>query len=440
MRTFHYAAIFFAAITLSTAPGWHRQGSAHAESDKILAAETGETAVPGTVEISPSRRQKIGVKVALVEKKPMVHTFRALGRIEADETRVYRINASTDGWITSLNYNPVGSLVKKNEILATFTNPQFIDTIQNYLFAIDTVERLGLHERQELGRKEAPTAAAFDPFVLQRQMDALRSMGMNDKQLEEIGSSRKLQLDIQIVSPVEGFITARKVSVQERFLKGNELYRIEDLSKVWVLADVYEQEAELFQPGMKATVMAPYHQRTYEAVVTEILPVFDKSTRTLKVRLEVDNPGYKLRTDMFVDVDLPVTYPPAIWVPAGTVLDSGLRQTVFVDQGDGYFAPRRVRLGLRIGDQVEIVDGLAAGEHIVTSGNFLIDSESRMELAAMGEPFGMSRDPVCDQPVSEAKAAREGRTEEYLGKTYFFSSDDCKSRFAKEPKKYIAGE
>jgi len=262
-------------------------------------------------------------------------------------------------------------------------------------------------------------------------------MGMNDQQLEEIGRSRKLQLDIKITSPVEGFITARKVSVQERFLKGEELYRIEDLSSVWILADVYEQEADLFQAGMKAGVIAPYNQRTYEATVTEILPVFDKGSRTLKVRLETDNPGYKLRTDMFVDVDLPVTYPPALWVPAGAVLDSGLHQTVFVDQGDGYFIPRPVRIGLRIGDQVEIVDGLAEGEKIVTSGNFLIDSESRMELAAMGVQPGMSRDPVCDQLVSEAKAAREGRTKEYQGRTYFFASADCKSRFEKEPEKYI---
>ena len=200
---------------------------------------------------------------------------------------------------------------------------------------------------------------------------------------------------------------------------------------------MYEREVESFQPGMKAKVTAPYHQKVYEADVTEILPVFDDTTRTLKVRLETDNPGYVLRSDMFVDVELPVTYPPAIMVPADAVLDSGLRKTVFVDRGNSRFEPREVATGRYVGSQVEIVSGLDAGERIVVSGNFFLDSESRMELAALGMQTGMSKDPVCDVDVSERKAAREGRTVFYRGKTYFFSSDDCKAQFEKEPGKYV---
>jgi membrane fusion protein, copper/silver efflux system len=171
--------------------------------------------------------------------------------------------------------------------------------------------------------------------------------------------------------------------------------------------------------------------------VTEVLPVFDPTTRTLKVRLETDNPGYVLRSNMFVDVELPVSYPSAIVIPADAVLDSGLRKTVFMDRGNGFFEPREVETGRDIGNQVEIVEGLDAGERIVVSGNFLVDSESKMGLAASGMLTGLSKDPVCGPDVSEKEAARAGRIVVYGGKTYYFSSDDCKTQFEKEPGRYI---
>ncbi len=393
---------------------------------------------PGSVHICPERQQLIGIKTGFAEKKSVTNSIRVLGRVSADDTRIYRIVASVDGWIKDARANSVGSLVKKDEILATFYNTQFLDAEQSYLFALATVDRLELGRKQlELGRKEAPVPPAFDPYTVQRQIDVLRGMGMADPQIEEVGRTREISLDIRIVSPAEGFVTARNVSPEQRFLKGTELYRIEDLGRVWILADVYERETELFQPGMQAKVTAPYHKKAYEATVTEVLPVFDDTTRTLKVRLETDNPGYLLRSDMFVDVELPVTYPPAIMVPADAVLDSGLRKTIFVDRSNGAFEPREVETGRYIGNQVEIVGGLDAGERIVVSGNFLIDSESKMELAAWGMHTGLSKDPVCNLDVSERKAASEGRTAVYEGKTYYFSSDDCKTQFEKEPGKYV---
>jgi len=327
--------------------------------------------------------------------------------------------------------------VKKGEVLATFTNPQFIDTEQSYLFGIDTVERLGLHKRQELGRKEAPTAAAFDPFVLQRQINALRGMGVEDAQIEEIGRTRKMTLDIRITAPADGFITARKVSLQERFFKGTELYQITDLRRVWILADVYEREVEWFKPGMKAKVTAPYKKRDYEATVTEVLPVFDTTTRTLKVRLETDNPGYVLRSGMFMDVEMPVEMPPTVVVPVDAVLDSGLRKTVFVERGNGLFEPRQVETGWRHGNLVEIVRGLEPGEKIVISGNFLIDSESRLQAAGQGIYGAMSVDLVCGMEVDELRAKATGKTSVYRGKTYYFCTEECKEQFDKEPGRFV---
>ncbi len=166
--------------------------------------------------------------------------------------------------------------------------------------------------------------------------------------------------------------------------KGWEFYRIADLSRVWILADVYGNEVNYFKPGTEAKVTLPDQGKVYRARVSKVLPVFEPTTRTLKVRLETDNPGFTLRPDMFVDVELPVKVPPAISVPSEAVLDTGMKKTVFVDRGNGYFEPREVETGWRLGNRIEITKGLSPGERIVTSGTFLIDSESRMELAAAG--------------------------------------------------------
>jgi YHS domain-containing protein len=157
----------------------------------------------------------------------------------------------------------------------------------------------------------------------------------------------------------------------------------------------------------------------------------------MKLRLEAENPGYLMRPDMFVDVELPINLPPAITVPSDAVLDSGLKKTVFVDQGNGLFEPRQVETGWRLGNRVEIIKGLVAGERIVTSGTFLIDSESRMEMAAAGMVGTLVKDPVCGVDVSVNKAEKAGRKSKYKDVTYYFSSDDCKQKFDKNPVQYI---
>jgi Cu(I)/Ag(I) efflux system membrane fusion protein len=441
MKRFGYAwfSILIAVAPFLSGPLYGGEEAGHDQS--LTAEENVSSLPPGSVLINTERQQLIGIKTVLTEKKTVTHTIRVLGRVSADDTRIYRIVASVDGWIKDARSNSVGSLVKKDEVLATFYNSQFLDAEQSYLFALGTVDRLELGRKQlELGRKEAPVPPAFDPYTVQRQIDVLRGMGVADPQIEEIGRTRKISLDIRIVSPVEGFVIARNVSPEQRFLKGTELYQIADLRRVWILADVYDQEVESFRPGMKARVTLPYKKKTYEATVTEILPVFDASTRTLKIRLETDNPGYVLRSDMFVDVEIPVTYPDAIMVPVEAILDSGLKKTVFVDLGKGSFEPREVKTARYVGDQVEIVEGIDEGERIVVSGNFLLDSESKLEMAAWGKQTGLSKDPVNNLDVSERKAARQGRTVVYKGKTYYFSSDACKAQFEKEPEKYVGKE
>jgi len=212
----------------------------------------------------------------------------------------------------------------------------------------------------------------------------LLNLGVDETQLRELAQEGKYIPTIQVRSPVTGLVIKRGVSPLGKVVRGTECFRVADLSRVWILADVYNPEAKYIQPGMRARVSLPRQKELMDAFVTDTFPEFDATTRTLKVRLEIDNPQNAFRPEMFVDVEFLLPFPPSITVPASAVLDSGRRRIVFVSVGEGYFEPREVGTGWRFGDRVEIVKGLAPGEQIVISGNFLIDSESRMKLAAAG--------------------------------------------------------
>jgi YHS domain-containing protein len=195
---------------------------------------------------------------------------------------------------------------------------------------------------------------------------------------------------------------------------------------------MYENEAQYIRPGEKVNLTYPYQNRTFEGTVSTVLPIFDPVSRTLKMRLEVNNPDFALRPEMFMDVELPVKLPPTITVPVDAVLDSGLKKTVFVARGQGFFEPRQVETGWRLGEKVEILKGLTPGEQIVVSGNFLIDSESRMKLAAAGMHGNVRQDPICGRNVDESKARVSGLSVEQGGKTYYFFSEPCKQKFVQK--------
>ncbi len=385
----------------------------------------------GTVKISPDKQQAIGVRIGTVEKKPVAHMLRILGRVAVDETRIYRLNAATDGWVQQAFLNSTGTLVKKDEVLAIIYAPEFVGAEQAYFYALNALDRF-----KSTG-KETSDQIAITQVSVQRAADSLRNLGMGETQINELARTKEITRNIELRSPATGFVLVRNVSPGQRFERGTEFYRMADLSHVWILADVFENEAEYLKPGVKVKFILPHQKKTFQAKMSDVLPQFDQATRTLKVRLEAENPAYVLRPDMFVDVELPISLPPAITVPADAVLDSGLKKTVFVDRGNGFFEPREVETGWRLGNRVEIVKGLKPGEQIVISGNFLIDSESRLELAAAGMYETMSKDPVCGVDVSVNKAEKTGRKSTYQGKTYYFSSDECKQQFDKNPEHYV---
>ncbi len=390
-------------------------------------AATGSALPSGTLEVPTERQQMIGVRVAAVETAPVQHTIRTVGRVAADENRTYRLVATTDAIVRSLNPLSAGSFVRRDQVLLTFYSSDFLTAQQAYYYALNTLDRVSANPNEITEQLLATNAQ------LRSAVDGLRNLGMSESQVVELGKTRRLTREIELRSPVTGHILSRDVSPDQRLERGSELYRIADLSRVWVLADLFEDNAQHIRAGAPATISFPRRPgRVLHARVSNVLPQVDPATRTLKVRLEIDNPDLALRPDLFVDVAFPVSLPDAVTVPADAVVDSGTRKTVFVDRGNGYFEPRRVETGWRFDDRIEVVKGLMAGERIAISGNFLLDSESRMKTAATGI-FSPETDPICGMEVDRGKATTAGRTSAYRGKTYYFCSDQCKRQFDANP-------
>ncbi len=372
----------------------------------------------GAVRISRQKQQMIGVQTGVVEKTAFRKTLRLLGRVAPDETRIVKVKAAVDGITLKVYPSTTGSMVQKGARLASYYSPDIYAAEQGYLIAVSS-------DRYKSN------------LQVQVNESRLKFLGMTQSQVDELKKTGYIDETIILCAPATGFVLGRDISPEQRFLKGDELYRIAQLDRVWVYTDVYESEARYVQPHSAAKVSHPQLGNEFKAEVSGVLPLFDSGTRTLKVRLEVDNPEFLLKPDMFVDIELPVSLPPAITVSADAVLDSGVKKTVFVDRGKGLFEPREVETGWRFDDRVEIRKGLKPGERIAVSGNFLIDSESKLQLAAEGMYQDLCKDPVCGTDVAVNKAAKAGRKSRYNGKTYYFASDETKEKFEKEPARYV---
>lgn len=409
-------------------PVYAEEGEEQAETEMH-----GASMSPGAVKISPARQQLIGVKVAPVKKSPMTYTLRLYGKVVPDETRVYRINASTDTWIRELSDATTGSIVSKNQILAEALAPAYFNAQVTYLIALDNIDRI----QQQLGAEIRHQQTDLADNQIRVSVQALQNLGITDAQIEDLANTRRAQPYLQVRSPVRGVILSRSLSLYEWFKAGQEFYSIADIGKVWVYADVYEDEAMHLSPGMNVKVRHAQMNRTFNARVSKVLPLFDPVAKTLKVRLDVDNPRYDLRPDMFVDIEIPITMPPSLHVPADAIVDSGTSTIAYIDMGNGIFEPRRVEPGWRLGRRVQITGGLMPGEKVVVSGNFLIDSESRMKTAAAGIHGDMAKDPVCGMYVDEEKAGTSGLVVQYGNESFFFCSEKCKKDFEKEPVHYV---
>jgi RND family efflux transporter MFP subunit len=332
---------------------------------------------PGQLKISSDKQQLIGVTYGQAEWAATSSSFRAVGKVALDETRVVRVHPKIDGWIEQVFTDFMGAPVEKGQPLLTIYSPEMLGAEQDYLLA--------LQARTILKNSPLPEAAQNSDSLIQASRMRLELWDLSAGQIQEIASTGKTQRSITVYAPASGFVSARNAFPSQKVGPDTELYTISDLSRVWVMADVFESDSANIRLGQSATVQASYGGgKAFSARVSFIQPQVDPATRTLKVRLEAANAGFQLKPDMFVDVQFQVASQRKLTVPGEAVLDSGARKTVFVDKGNGYLEPREVETGERSGDRIEILKGLQAGERIATSGNFLIDSESQLRGGGQG--------------------------------------------------------
>jgi Cu(I)/Ag(I) efflux system membrane fusion protein len=423
------------------------------EGDDPLA---GPGLAPGAIALDPSRLQMAGVRVEPVAASSGEVHLRIPGRVMADPGRVYPVVAAAAGWVQSLGNTAEGAVVRRGDVLATFYSLEFRAAEQAYVSAVTGREwRRGADRDSSAelppGTPGTPGSgnALITPSVRIAE-EQLRLLGMGDAQIQELARSRQVTRDIQVDAPVSGVVLARNVSPELRFEKGFELFRIADLSRVWIQADLFGDEHRHLRPGTRVEVAVRELGRTFVATVSDAPPTFDAATHTLKLRLEMANPGMVLRPDMYVDLALEAPAPPGLSVPADAVIDSGHRRIVYVETGAGVFEPRRIETGERYGDRVIVQRGLAVGEHVVAEGTFLVDSESRMRLASGAAPGGGSSDPppattgardaVCGMTVDTTRALAAGHWQKFRARTWWFCSAACAGRFRADPAEWAGAD
>lgn len=329
----------------------------------------------GTVEIDPVTEQNIGVRTAVAERRTLARTVRTVGRVAYNEELIARIHPKIEGWIETLFVDQTGVRIKRDTILLELYSPQLVASQQEYLLALKSAETLSKSSFEDIGR------GAQDLVKSSRQR--LELLDVPEHQIRELENTRKIKKTLHIHSPYAGVVVNIGAREGQFVTPQTELYMLADLSKIWVIADVYEDDLPWVAEGDPARMqVAGILGETFEGRIAYIYPYLDNRTRTVKVRLEYDNPKMTLKPDMFANVELlGGRQVDAVAVPAEAIVRSGQRNQVFVVRDRGKFEPREVTIGVTTDGMTQILTGLDAGERVVTSSQFLIDSESKLREA-----------------------------------------------------------
>jgi len=361
--------LLFVCVAVA-APEGSREGSS-----PELPADGQETTAPqATIRLSPEQRQMIGVTYGTVERTTLKKTIRAVARIDFDERRLADVTFKIAGWVQDLFVDYTGKSVRKGEPLLTLYSPDLVTSQEEYLLALRT--------RDQLANSSLPEARNGSQGLVEAARRRLLLWDLTPQQLKTLEERGAPQTYLTLHAPISGTVVEKEVVKGMRVEPGMKLYRIVDLSTVWLYADIYEYEVPLVREGQDATISLSYYPgETFTGKITYVYPYLDTQTRTNKVRLEFANPQGKLKPGMYANGEIEIDLGTTLTVPASAVLQSGLRQLVFVDQGQGVFAPREVKLGVKADSRFAVLDGLTVGERVVTSGNFLLDSESKLQAA-----------------------------------------------------------
>lgn len=317
------------------------------------------------VKISPDRQQLIGIKTAPVRSQPLHKLIKAVGRVDYAEPNISVVNLKFDGWVERLYVNSTGRAIRKGEPLFDIYSPELVATQQEYLIAV-----------------KAGTVLDDASSILRSAREKLKLWDILDSEIEELERTGQAKKTVTIHSRGSGIVIEKNVVQGQKIMSGENLFKIADLSRVWILGDIYEYELPFIKTGQEARISLSYYPgESFAGKITYIYPYLKPETRTNQVRIEAENPGLKLKPEMFAGLEIHVDYGTRLTVPSDAVLDAGDTKIVFVAKGDGYFEPREVKLGVRGEDLYEVLGGVSEGENVVTSANFLIDSESSLKAA-----------------------------------------------------------
>jgi len=353
-----------------------------------------DTASPGpdaraSVSLDLRRRQLIGVRTTTVTHGAIVSTLRTVAVVRAAETRLTDVNIKVEGWIRDLPTDYTGQAVARDQVLFTLYSPDLLAAEREYLLA--------LKARDDLRGSPVPDARERSESLVSAARRRLELLDVTPEQIARLEQEREPAPTETFRSPVDGFVLEKIAVVGMHVTPGQTLYRLANLDVVWIEADTYEHDLPVVRTGATARVtLDAYPGSTFTARVIFVNPSLDPATRTAKVRFEVPNPAGRLKPGMYANVEIATPQPTGLIVPVDAVIDSGRQQLVFVDEGDGAFTPRQVKIGERGRDTVEIVSGLKEGDRLATSAAFFLDSES--QLRAVG---GYEAPPASPSSASE---------------------------------------
>jgi Cu(I)/Ag(I) efflux system membrane fusion protein len=349
-------------------------------------ASEGATTDRVAVALAPERQRVMGLRSEPAVLADVGSSIRTVGRVAVDERRIHHVHTKFEGYIEGLYVDFTGKFVRRGQPLALVFSPELVATQEEYLLA--------LRAQQRLGASPVPSVAKGGSDLLEAARRRLLLWDVAPSAIERLERTGEVKRAVELYSPASGYVVQKTAVHGMRAMPQDSLFDIADLSHLWVLADVYEQDLASVRLGLEAEISVGYLPgRTWTGRVTWIAPMVDEATRTVKVRVEVANADDQLKPEMFADVSLRAPAGRAVVIPENAVIRSGTRDLVFVDGGDGRYTPREVRLGRRGARGLEVRAGLAEGERVVTSANFLLDSESSLKaaldaMAAAGDHAG----------------------------------------------------
>ncbi|HEU5293835.1 MAG TPA: efflux RND transporter periplasmic adaptor subunit [Burkholderiaceae bacterium] len=373
------------------------------EGEDAAASEPGSA---NQIRISTEKVQKLGVRTEAAAMRTLGRTVRASGRVEPDERRIAMIAPKFEGYVERLHVNATGQFVAKGDPLFEVYSPELVSAQREYAIAAQ-----GVHAMKDSGSDALVGMQQLADASLAR----LRNWDLSPDEIAALVKTGEARRTLTLRSPVSGVITEKKAFQGMRFMPGEALYQVTDLSSVWVVADVFERDLGLVKPGARASVqLAAYPTQTFEGRITYVYPTLKAETRTVPVRIELANPRGLLKPAMFAQVELQAGGSArALTVPDSAVIDSGTRRIVLVRRGEGRFEPREVQLGARSDNYVEVLDGVRAGEEVVVAANFLIDAESNLKavIGALGGHAGHGAAASAAAAPSRVGHRGEGRVD-----------------------------